>query len=208
MIHYDTISRKMRTIAKSLFDNFSSEFYLAGGTALSLQIGHRTSMDLDYFINAHLDTPKLKNLISEVFKNNKVNFVFEEKDTLWCLIDGLKISFISRFDNLLENILVVEDFRLAQIKDITVMKLSAICAREEYKDYFDLACIATITDARSWRAWWQEMYKNSDPISFMIALSSIDQILEIKLDIKEEFKNINPKIILSKVTKEMGEFFK
>ena len=36
---------------QSIFDNLDSHFYLAGGTALSLQVGHRKSIDLDYFIN-------------------------------------------------------------------------------------------------------------------------------------------------------------
>ncbi len=207
MIHYDTITEKMRFVGKIINDNLSPEFYLAGGTALSLQIGHRASIDLDYFINSHIDTIELKKQILDIFVDKNIEFVFEQKDTLWCIVDGVKVSFISRFDNLLGEVSDVGDFRLVSIKDILLMKLSAICSREEYKDYFDLACISQITDVRSWVSWWQEVYKNSDPISFIIALSAIDQIPIITLDTRNEFINIKTQEILRKVNAEMSDLF-
>lgn len=206
MIHLKTITDKMHKIAGMIFINLDKDYYLAGGTALSLQIGNRKSIDLDYFINKNIDTLKLKNDISDIFKDFKIEFTFEDKDTLWCIIDGVKVSFISRFDSLIEEVLVVDSFRLAQVKDITVMKLSAICGREEYKDYFDLACISTVTDSRSWNTWWQEVYKNNDPISYMIALSSVDNIIEIPLDIEDDFKTISTKNLIKKVTSEIKSF--
>ncbi len=206
MTYYETITEKMRDVAKIIFNNFNDKYYLAGGTALSLQIRHRKSVDLDYFINDNVDTLKLKNNISEFFKGFSVDFVFEEKNTLWCNIDGVKISFISRFDILLEDVLIIDDFRLARIKDLTVMKLSTICSREEYKDYFDLACISTVTDSRSWQSWWQGVYKNSDPISYMIALANVDNIQEIPLNIEDKFKIISTKNIIHKIVTEMKSF--
>lgn len=206
MIYYETITEKMHNVAKIIFNNFNIKYYLAGGTALSLQIGHRKSIDLDYFINDNIDTAKLKNDIREFFKEFPIEFVFEEKNTLWCTIDGVKISFISRFDVLLEDVLIVDNFRLAQIKDLTIMKLSAICGREEYKDYFDLACISTITDSRSWQSWWQEVYKNSDPISYMIALANVDNIQEIPLNIENKFKAISATNTIHKIVTEMKSF--
>lgn len=206
MIYYETITEEMRNIGEIIFNNFDSKYYLAGGTALSLQIGHRKSIDLDYFINDDIDTLKLKNTISDTFKDLKVEFIFEEKNTLWCMINGVKISFVSRFDTLLEEVLVIDDFRLVQINDLTIMKLSAICGREEYKDYFDLACISTITDVRLWYKWWQEVYKNNDPISFMIALANVDYIQEIPLNIENKFKAISTKNVLHRTVAEIKNF--
>ena len=104
------------------------------------------------------------------------------------------------------SILIVDAFRLAQMKDITIMKLSAICGREEYKDYFDLACIATVTDSRSWNKWWQKVYKNNDPISYIIALANVDNIQEIPLNIENKFKVIHTKNIVRKIVTEMKSF--
>lgn len=206
MIHLKTITSKMHEVAEIIFNNLDTDYYLAGGTSLSLQIGHRKSLDLDYFINKNINTLKLKNDISDIFKDFKIEFVFEEKNTLWCILDGVKVSFISRFDPLLEEVLVIDNFRLAQVKDITIMKLSTVCGREEYKDFFDLACISTLTDPRSWNTWWQEVYKNSDPISYIIALANVDTITEIPLDIEERFKMISTKNLIHNVVSEIKSF--
>ena len=59
-IHRETITDDMAQIAKVVFDTLDKDFYLAGGTSLSLRLGHRKSVDLDYFINKEIDTLKLK----------------------------------------------------------------------------------------------------------------------------------------------------
>lgn len=198
MIHKETITDKMQSIARVIFDNLEQGYYLAGGTALALQLGHRKSIDLDYFINKNIDTFKLKDTLFDLFQDSKIEITFEDKNTLWCVIDGVKISFISRFDLLMNEVVTIDEFRMASINDLTVMKLSAICGREEYKDYFDLACISTITDIRLWNDWWQKVYKNSDPISYIIALANVNNVLDVPLDIADNFKNISVKNMLSK----------
>jgi len=215
ILHKENITENMDKVAKVIFDTLDKDFYLAGGTALALRIGHRKSIDLDYFINKDFDTLQLKNKILEIFHSERpasagrrVQILFEEKNTLWCLIDGVKVSFISRFDILLDQAEVIDNFRLIGTKDITVMKLSAICGREEYKDYFDLACIANITDVRSWIFWWQKVYENVDITSWIIALSAVDMIQEIPLEISENFKNKNIQIDIKKITQEITEILK
>lgn len=188
-LHQETITETMRSVSRAVFENLDPEYYLAGGTALALWLGHRKSVDLDYFIAKPIDTLVLKNKLSAIFSEITVEILFETKDTLWCVIDGVKVSFISRFDTLLELPKPVDSFRLAGVKDIAVMKLVAICGREEYKDYFDLACLAKETDARSWISWWQEVYPEQDIMSWVVSLSAVDSIPKIPLEIAEDFKN-------------------
>ena len=202
-LHHETITDEMSAVAKVVFDSLDSDYYLAGGTALALRLGHRKSVDLDYFINKYIDTTSLKSCITEIFPFVTIQFLFEEKNTLWCSINGVKVSFISRFDALLEPVEVVKHFRLASIKDITVMKLSAICSREEYKDYFDLACLAGITDARSWAEWWDVAYPQADATSFIVALAYVDTILPVSLDIFDAYIDVDVKKILSAATREI-----
>lgn len=202
-LYTETVTEKMQKVAEVIFNSFDKDFYLAGGTALALRIGHRKSIDLDYFINKSFDTSNLKNKILEDFSSFTVSILFEEKNTLWCSIDGVKVSFISRFDTMSEQIEVVDCFRLAGLKDITVMKLSAICGREEYKDYFDLACLSEITDVRSWSSWWQIIYINVDITGWVVALSAVDTIEEIPLEISADFKNKDVKGLIKKTTQEI-----
>lgn len=207
-LHRETITDTMAAVAKTIFDTFDTEYYLAGGTALALHIGHRKSVDLDYFINKEIDTSKLKDAILSAFPSADTHILFEEKNTLWCTVDGVKISFISRFDTLLESAEVVEGFRLAGLKDITVMKLSAICGREEYKDYFDLACIAGVTDARMWITWWNTTYPHVDYTSFIVALAYVDKIQSIPLAVFDAYKNIDVTKAISQATKDITAFLR
>lgn len=66
MLHQETITEEMKNVAKIIFDTLDSDFYLAGGTALALYLGHRKSIDLDYFIAKNFDTSLLKNKIMEL----------------------------------------------------------------------------------------------------------------------------------------------
>lgn len=79
MLHSETITDAMRTVAHGVFENFDADYYLAGGTALTPRIGHRKSVDLDYFIAKPIDTMALKQKIQEVFSGAKVEIIFEEK---------------------------------------------------------------------------------------------------------------------------------
>ena len=202
-LHLETITSEMHVIARKVFEDLDAGYYLAGGTALALFLGHRKSVDLDYFIAKPIDTLALKKTLGEVFPTERVEILFETKDTLWCVIDGVKVSFISRFDTLLEVPQPADSFRLAGIKDITVMKLVAVCGREEYKDYFDLACLAKETDVRSWISWWQEVYPEQDIMSWVVALSAVDSVQKVPLEIADNFKNKDVAGVIKSVVEEV-----
>ena len=204
MLLLETTTKAMQHVARAIFDNLDAGYYLAGGTALALRIGHRKSVDLDYFINSQIDTTSLKEKLVEVFSQTAVEILFEKKNTLWCAINGVKVSFMTRADTLLASIDPIDYFRLANIGDITVMKLNAICGREEYKDYFDLACIAEQTDVRSWVIWWQKIYPRQDFTSWVVALSTIDSVLVIPLEILKNFKDKNVSGILKHSVQEIS----
>ena len=204
-LHYDVITPTMHTIAREVF-SLGEDWYLAGGTALSLQLGHRESVDLDYFSQKSFDTEQLKEILSHLWSDRTWRVTYEAPQTLWCVVDGVKISFIMRTVALLTPVLASPDFRLANVSDITVMKLLAICSREEYKDYFDLACIATMTDVRQWVSWWQKVYPTQDMISWLIALGQITEIVVIPLQIHEDFTKVDPVLKLTKTVHEIQSF--
>lgn len=179
MIHLETITPKMHDIAKTIYDRLDSAYYLAGGTALALLSGHRESVDLDYFIPQHIDTGKLKASLMELFPS--IVFTYEDVDTLWCAADGVKVSFISRMAPRLDVSREEEGFRIASVPDLVVMKLGAVSGRDEYKDYYDLAELSTLTDARDWPALWGKTYPESDPIAWMVALAHVANVVEIPL---------------------------
>lgn len=205
-LHSVAITSAMNEIAKGIFNGCNPAYYLAGGTALALQIGHRKSVDLDYFIANPIDTQQLREQLEDIFQSNTVQITFEQKNTLWCIIDGVKVSFISRKDALLQPVLIEDRFRLASISDITIMKLSAICSREEYKDYFDLACIAQQADVRSWLSYWDTIYPKADPTSWLVALAAATSIQTIPLDIFQPYDQVDVKKIIHQAVTDITKF--
>jgi hypothetical protein len=65
-------------------------FYLAGGTALALQWGHRTSVDLDFFSSEQFD----KNTLLRTIALTNVTVISEERETLHLHINATKVSFL------------------------------------------------------------------------------------------------------------------
>lgn len=122
-----------------LFNAFKENFYLAGGTALALQIGHRDSIDFDFFCEKDFDPQALLMKIKDTFPVHKVTRIQEERNTLTILVNGeIKISFFTYNYPLLQNKVEEKYFNLASIRDIALMKMSAILSRASNKDYIDL----------------------------------------------------------------------
>lgn len=117
----------------------SEGFYLAGGTALALQIGHRDSVDFDFFKNDAFDTALLFEHLRDAFPGFTLVKVQDERNTLSVVAaDSIKLSFMGYRYPLLRPLVWTEHLDLADIADIGCMKLSAITGRGTLKDYVDL----------------------------------------------------------------------
>ena len=91
-LKYNILDDKRRLILPQL-DFLKEQFYLAGGTALALQIGHRLSIDFDFFTQTPFNNMRLFMECEEIFNNNAIEKIQDTKDTLTILIDNdIKIS--------------------------------------------------------------------------------------------------------------------
>ncbi|MBU2578729.1 nucleotidyl transferase AbiEii/AbiGii toxin family protein [Patescibacteria group bacterium] len=122
----------------SEMDFFSrGNWYLAGGTALALQTGHRRSYDLDFFTGKKIfDEKKVeKNL------NDKGEWITDtiSKGTIFGVLSGTKMSFISYpYFKPAEKMRNFGTVSLLSPLDIAVMKIIAISQRGKKRDFFDL----------------------------------------------------------------------
>jgi len=110
-------------------------FYLVGGTALALRIGHRISVDLDLFSHVEFSPQEL---ISEIELIGSTKIIGEARNTLNVVIDGVEVDIIRHNYPLLEEIEIIDGLRLISKKDIAAMKLSAIARRGSKKDFYDV----------------------------------------------------------------------
>lgn len=72
MIHYHILDGERRNILP-LLGELKGQFYLAGGTGLALQIGHRDSIDFDFFTETDFDTALLLQKLEKVFAGKKID---------------------------------------------------------------------------------------------------------------------------------------
>ena len=112
-------------------------FYLAGGTALALQIGHRTSMDFDFYTEKKFSLLKLQRLLEKKFKEAIV--LQKAEGTLIMKIDGVANSFFQYPYPLIFPPIKYQNFPpLASKEDIAAMKVIAISDRGTKRDFIDI----------------------------------------------------------------------
>lgn len=119
-----------------LISQFSPQFYLVGGTALSLQIGHRRSIDFDFFSDKDfkndLIIKKIRRYypISETFINSKNELTIKTHEVK---MTWYNFPFVVPHKVDWEKIITMPD-----IKTIAAMKVYALGQRAKWKDYVDL----------------------------------------------------------------------
>ncbi len=120
--------------------NFIRDFYLAGGTALALLLGHRESVDFDFFSEKRYNASKiLDELKSMLLDDEAIEIKEQDADTLIIFINSIKISFFFYNHKLLDSkIKLLDNIKLASVKDIFAMKLIAISQRGTKKDFIDM----------------------------------------------------------------------
>ena len=114
----------------------SFSFYLAGGTGLALQLGHRKSFDFDFLTSEDFQPEELSALMIQ-------NALMPESEmrgrgTLHCILEGVKSSFISYKSRLLFPLLKFHTLEIADWRDITTEKLRIVADRGQKKDFYDL----------------------------------------------------------------------
>ena len=110
-------------------------FNLAGGTALALQLGHRLSLDLDFFGNVNFNPDEILNVLSEIASPVILS---QSKSILILNIQNIKVDFVNYRYPLLNPPYGVEGIRLLTYPDIAAMKLAAIAGRGKKRDFIDL----------------------------------------------------------------------
>jgi hypothetical protein len=112
-----------------------NDAYLAGGTALALHLGHRISVDFDFFTGNHFDFEKTRAALERV-GNYQVDR--EEIDTMLGWFNDVRFSLFWYKYPLIGPEEYYEGIRIASKEDIAAMKLLAITTRAAKKDYIDL----------------------------------------------------------------------
>lgn len=136
MLQYQVLNKASLDLLKKICNSaLFGEYRLVGGTALALQFGHRISVDLDFFGNQSIDEIDMIETLTSfgavvrTLKSPRIQSFF---------VNDIKVDVVNYPYQWLEAPVVVDNIRLASIKDIAPMKLAAITNRGTKKDFVDL----------------------------------------------------------------------
>ncbi len=136
MLYLSTVNPKALELLKEIQElPLLENFYLVGGTALALHLGHRISIDLDFFTANEFNTASIIDSLKEKYT---ISLLAQATNSLTVNIDSVKTDFIRHNYPLLKPILLIDGIKLASIKDIAAMKFNSTMNRGSKKDFFDI----------------------------------------------------------------------
>jgi hypothetical protein len=136
-IHLEVLSKEQKKLLPKLAFLKKERFYLAGGTALALQLGHRTSVDFDFY-TLKLFQPKA---LYRKFLKNKLAAKKQQMafGTLLLRLGNSEASmFYYDYPLIKKTVYLPQGIELASLEDIAAMKLEAIIQRGTRRDFIDL----------------------------------------------------------------------
>lgn len=154
-----------KSVAPSLLDllqrlmkeNTLKSFALAGGTALALRFGHRTSIDLDLFTCTAFDATEIAEWLKMEYGMNEAETA---KNTVRGIIHQIKTDWIAHRYPLVRPLETIGGIRMFSCEDIAAMKLNAIANRGCKKDFWDYAELLRLYSRDEMFSFFEHKYKN------------------------------------------------
>lgn len=156
----------------------AARFYLAGGTGLALQLGHRRSVDLDFFLGEDFDVELLLQKIQQL---DGFSLVSKSPGTIDAHIGETKVSFLSYAYPVLYPFNQFLGANVADPRDIGCMKISAIASRGTKRDFVDLYLLAQRYGLDQLLIWFQTKFAQTN-YSMVHVLKSLTYFTEAELD--------------------------
>ena len=137
-LFWNTVAENMRLVLQDFMQSkIGTGFYLAGGTALSLQLGHRRSVDLDFFSPTE-DIPTIRAALEDALAPFHATLADSAWGSLVYLVKDVRVGFYGYGFPLVAPLVENEGVRLASVEDIALMKLDTLLSRAARKDFYDL----------------------------------------------------------------------
>jgi predicted nucleotidyltransferase component of viral defense system len=193
MLHLETITGDTLELLKYISTSeLGKEIRLVGGTSLALQLGHRISIDLDFFGNLNLESFEIEAVLNDYGKT------FPLKVSKFIKVyncNSIKLDFVQYNYPWLEDAVVWNNIKLAGLKDIAAMKINAITGRGSKKDFVDVYELLKHFSLKQMIEFYQEKYKDG---SVYLVLKSLIYFEDAE-EIISEYPDSAPEL-LSNVT--------
>lgn len=136
MLHKEILSKEQRDLLPFL-KNFSKEYGLVGGTAIALHLGHRRSIDFDFFTEKVFDGKSLERRVRRVVKIDKV---LKNRDSEFTFFTRhkVKVTFFNYPFHIDYTERLSGSIKIPDLITLAAMKAFALGQRSKWKDYVDL----------------------------------------------------------------------
>ncbi len=136
------------------------DFYLVGGTCLSLRYGHRISIDLDLFSTKDFECQKIISVLEKKFQT----FQYRNANNpigVFGFIGDIKIDLVKHHHfKKIDDIIIEDEIRMFSDKDIIAMKIFALLKRAQKKDFWDVAELLQHYSVQDFIDFYNEKYPN------------------------------------------------
>jgi hypothetical protein len=142
ILHYTSINMHLNILNKDQQDllpfltKYEKKYFLVGGTAIALHIGHRLSIDFDLFTNQKINPLNIKKDVAE--SNFEKMLLIQKSDQIHFNLNNVKITFFEFPFQIEANIKHESYFRIPDLLTLAAMKAFALGGRAKWKDYVDL----------------------------------------------------------------------
>lgn len=144
---------------------------LVGGTALALQLGHRKSIDLDFFGTVDCEAEYLRESIAGIAS---LTILKESPHIHIYIVDGIKVDIVNYKYPWLDDVVLEQGLRLASVSDIAAMKITAIIGRGTKKDFIDIAFLMHHFSLEEILHFYAAKYNDSSVFMAMKSLAYFD----------------------------------
>lgn len=190
MLFKQTVEPSTFSLLEKLVDLPSlKEFYLVGGTALALQIGHRNSIDLDLFSDKEYDQDRIMSEMPWEFEVLGRSNLY-----LGLQIEGTKVDIVKYLFPRITALIIEDGIPMASPFEIAGMKLWAITRRGTKKDFIDLYFLLKEISLEEMLDFFRKKFPNVDPLLVLRSLSyfgdaDLEAMPEMFVDVEwEEMK--------------------
>ena len=193
MLQEGCVSKGLLTLLRKLQGEAAfRDYFLVGGTALALQIGHRKSDDIDLFSQKELRIPEIAKYLKQ-HHSGKYQLLNSQNMIYQVMIDEIKVDFVHHPFELVEPAFHDSQITYLGKKDIAAMKLHAIeTSGDRAKDFVDIFFLLKEMPLEKMFEYYRKKYSTDNVFNAKRSLTFFDDVPE------ESWKEV--RLISQKVT--------
>jgi hypothetical protein len=175
MLQTETVDDSILELLRSLQSKeYLNGFYLVGGTALALYLGHRKSVDIDLFSNFGFDVTRMLENISQDYSFQVSS---SSPNTLRGSIGKVKTDIIAHRYQYVKEPVIVDNLLILSEEDIVAMKLNAIMTSgQRAKDFIDIYFLLEKYDLADMLSFYKKKYKQENEGPVLKSLIYFDDV--------------------------------